>query len=79
MKTLLELFVVIAVSLGLFSACFFVVGGIVNDPQRLWAQAKEKICWEKIGDFEVSKYGVRCTKNGEIIFNETFRPKETTK
>jgi len=45
-----------------------------------WAVEKDKLCWEKTGDFKLSKYGVRCTKmNGEIIFNETFRPKETTK
>jgi len=46
-----------------------------------WAKEKDKLCWEKGGDFKVSKYGMRCTKNGAvlIIFNETFRPKETTK
>ena len=42
-----------------------------------WAKEKDKLCWGKGGDFKISKYGVRCTQNGEIIFNETFRPKET--
>ena len=45
-----------------------------------WAIEKDKLCWEKEGDFKISKYGVRCTKmNGEIIFNETFQPKEEPK
>ena len=42
-----------------------------------WAKEKDKLCWEKEGNYKISKYGVRCTKNGEIIFNETFQPKET--
>ncbi len=50
---------------------------ILDDPYRAWANEKDKLCWEKEGDFKVSKYGVRCTNmSGGIIFNETFRPKE---
>ena len=45
-----------------------------------WAIEKDKLCWEQGGDFKISKYGVRCTNmSGGIKFNETFRPKETTK
>ncbi len=64
----------------LFSIPFILIYAIAfeltDDGFTKWANERDKFCWEKSGDFKISKYGVRCIKNGavQIIFNETFRP-----
>ncbi len=71
---------VVVIAISVFAALCALAYLITNNEFTAWAKEKDKLCWEQAGNFKISKYGVRCTNmSGGIIFNETFRPKETTK
>ena len=48
----------------------------IDDDYIEWSTKNEQICWEKGGDFTVGKYGIRCKRDDQILFNETYRPPE---
>jgi len=54
-----------------------VFGYLTIDEEYIdWTTENEKICWEKGGDFTVGKFGIRCKRDDQILFNETYRPPE---